>query len=148
MNKKKKNAVVKEKVSKPSLKDKIIVLLTEHKSGLTRTALAEKLGKTEFEISVAFVSLRKEGFKIWPSKGPGTPFKIARSAGDAIKYVAWRRSRFLDVSRRMIMTEQELGEQYEELAKSYEEALKLLSQNNYELPESIDKEAKARQKSA
>jgi len=134
-------------IRRQTLKDKIILLLTERKD-LTRFDLAEMLNKTPLEVSIAISSLRKDGFKIWPSKGPGTPYKIARSANDAIKYIAWRRTRFLDVSRRMIMTESELGEQFKELAKSHDELLKLLAQNDYELPESTPKRLKTGQKSA
>lgn len=109
-----------------SLKSKIVILLQKRKD-LTRHGLAALLNKNVSHIDVALTHLRKAGFHIWPSKGPGTPLKIATSQLESEKYINWRRRVYLDTAHRMIITEVELGEQYRTLSSSPKQLLNLLS---------------------
>lgn len=110
-------------------KARIIVSLQE-RNDLTVRKLTELLNKPEASVRQAMTELRKSGYRIWPSKGPGTPLKIATTEADAAKYIAWRRGVYLDTTRRMIVTEMEIGEQYRQLASSPKQLLKVLNEVN------------------
>ena len=125
-----------------TVKDRIVILLTEE-SNITRFMLTDKLGKSQGTVDVALTGLRKLGYRIYPSKGPGTPLRIARSMKDSVKFVNWRRRIYLDTAHRMVMTESELGEQYRELSESYNELIKLLNnKSSYELPTGANRKNK------
>ena len=99
----------------------------QERNDLTRLKLIETLGKSEVAVDNALGSLRKVGYRIWPSKGPGTPLKIASSQTDASKFISWRRERFLGTAQRMVIAEFELGEQFIELAEKPKQLLLALN---------------------
>lgn len=85
-----------------SLKAKILNLL-QKRNDLTRTKLKELLNKPSTDVDNALGELRKAGIKIWPSKGVGSPLKIAMTQVDHAKYIAWRRLRYLPTVKRMVI---------------------------------------------
>lgn len=121
-----------------TLKAKIVILLQE-RNDLTRNKLIDILQKSEGTVNMALTSLRKVGYRIWPSKGPGTPLKIANSQLDAAKFINWRRGRFLGTAKRMIVAEFELGQEYRELAESPKNLLLALNKAKNEISDSSDK---------
>ena len=66
---------------------------------------------------VACTSLRKIGIKIYPSKGPGTPLKIASSEGELERYLDHRDNIYLLTSRRLVKDAYEAGEAYKSLSE-------------------------------
>ena len=109
-----------------TIKNRIIVLL-QQRTDICRLMLPELLGASQPSINMALVGLRKAGIRIWPSKGPGTPLKIAVNELDHTKYVMWRRQKYLPTFKRMVITEKEIGEKYYRLA---ERPLELLNEIN------------------
>ena len=109
-----------------TIKNRIIVLL-QQRTDICRLMLPELLGAPQPSINMALVGLRKAGIRIWPSKGPGTPLKIAVNELDHTKYVMWRRQKYLPTFKRMVITEKEIGEKYYRLA---ERPLELLNEIN------------------
>ena|SRR3990167_6172401 len=98
-----------------SLESKIVILL-EQRSDVTRLMLPELLKKSLILIDSAMGSLRKKGFRIAPLNGPGTPMRIANTQTEVLKFINWRRNRFLPTSKRLIIAEHESGEQFKQLA--------------------------------
>jgi len=124
----KKNKIIKEKgVKFQSLKSKIVILL-ESRNDVTRMMLTDILHKTQKQIDNALVSLRKDGFRVFPVRGPGTPLRIAGSLTECSKYLNWRRRLHLSTSRRLVMQETEIGEQFASLAVKPKELLKMLNE--------------------
>ena len=98
-----------------SLESKIVVLL-QQRSDVTRLMLPELLNKHITLIDSAMGSLRKKGFRVAPLNGPGTPIRIANTQTEVLKFINWRRNRFLPTSKRLIIAEHESGEQFKQLA--------------------------------
>jgi hypothetical protein len=121
------NNIKKEKgMRHESIKVKIYNLVSR-RNDIKISMLPALLNTTETVISSTLTMMRKQGIKIFPSKGPGTPLKIAMTVVECAKYINWRRHCFLDTSTRMVTTETEIGEQYKELAGKSEELLTLLA---------------------
>lgn len=98
-----------------SLASKIIVIL-QQRSDVTRSMLAEILKKPQNTVDMAMTSLRKKGYRVAPLNGPGTPIRIANTQTEVLKFMNWRRNRFLPTSKRLIVAEYESGEQFKQLA--------------------------------
>ena len=118
---------IKEKgVRHESVKVKIYNLVSR-RNDVTISKLCALLNLPLTIVSKNLTILRKQGVKIFPSKGPGSPLKIAMTQIECAKYINWRRHCYLDTSTRMVTTETEIGEQYKELAPKSEELLTILS---------------------
>ena len=120
----------KVKIRKPknqTLGNKIVTLLTQ-RNDVTRQMLPELLGCSQPTADNTVKNLRKLGFSIYPSKGPGTPLCIADTLTRKVKYLNWRSHLYLNTAKRMIVDEVEAGEQYRELADRPSKLLKELNE--------------------
>ena len=121
------------KVKHEFLSDKILILLSQ-RNDVTRLGLIELLNKSEAVIDMTLVNLRKKGFKIYPSKGAGSPLRIATTKTQCENWIKWRRNRFLPTTKRMVVSEQDVGEIYPILADKKEDLLEQINnatnQNN------------------
>ena len=112
-------------------KDKILNILTQ-RSDVTRIILQDLIGTKEGCIDQAIRNMKKLGIRIFPIKGPGTPLRIARGPFDTAKSIEWERGRHLGTIKRMIISEQEAGEQYAQLANKPVELLGIINSTTKE----------------
>lgn len=124
--------VKKIKTAYQSLEDRIIILL-KSRNDVTRLMLPGLLNVTQEAVDQALYWARRHGFRIFPSKGPGTPLRIATGQTDSEKYINWNRSLKLASTRRMIVTEFKIAEQYPQLSEKKVELLEILNQSTNEL---------------
>jgi len=86
-----------------------IIILIKTRNDVTRKMLPTLLGKAEGLVNSALVGLRKQGYKIYPIRGQGTPLRIAETETENEKYIAWIRGRRLGSAKQMIKTEFLIG---------------------------------------
>jgi DNA-binding transcriptional regulator GbsR (MarR family) len=120
-------------------KAKVMKILMERRD-ITISKLSEIMGISPLHVGVVLTHLRKMGINVWPSKGHGTPLKIAQSQADMVAYSQWRRNRYLPTMERMIASEFEMAERYAQLSDSPKGLLKALNNAAYvQLPERTNK---------
>lgn len=131
--KNKKTKVTKEKKAKYQTLANRIVILLQNRNDVTRLMLPDLTGKSMEQCDMALTKLRKSGFSIFPSKGAGTPLRIASSQLQSTKYLNWRRAKYLPTMKRMIIAEQVAGESYPALSEKSTELLQIISEATNEI---------------
>lgn len=117
------------KEKRESLKSLIIKLVLNRRD-LTIAKLCEVVGKPRSSVQGCLTEIRKMGVKIFPSRGPGTPLKIAESMKDCARYINWVRRNELATAHRMVITEHTIGDQYAALSSSPKQLLQILNNVN------------------
>lgn len=125
MKRNKKEKVVKQKYI--SLKSRIVILL-QNRDDITRQMLPDLTGKPQNHCDMALTGLRKDGFKVFPVRGPGTPLRIASGQVENAKYINWRRALFLPTIKRMVIAEHTIGEKYPQLNEKPVQLLQMINE--------------------
>lgn len=123
----KKPKVVREK--KITLGNRIVIIL-QQRNDVTRLMLPDLLGKSLQNCDSAMIRLRKQGYKIWPSKGLGSVLRIATNQAQLERFNNYRRQKYVPTVNRMIISEIEAAEQFPELSSKPAELLKLIKSEN------------------
>ena len=113
-------------VKHESINEKIVILLSQ-RGDITRQMLPALLEISQPHVDDGLSTLRAQGVRIYPSKGPGTPLRIALTQRECKMYSNWMRHIHLGSARRMIESETEMGQQYKELSSRPTELLEELT---------------------
>lgn len=119
--------------------EKVLILIKTEKMNMKELATrmygtGGDMWMKRFKVNNLLTTLRKKGYRVFPSKGMNSPITIAESAGQLKKYDDWQRAYHMGEIISTIKNAFETGKLIPELRNLGSELIEQIKQIPYEVP--------------